>query len=112
MNIVQQTKNFIVQKNGNRRNDVLTNVEQDVFSRYTYYGYKYGIPAGLASFTLLYGGLRYSAYRTFMKEFYLPNTETYHSKIVSQRQQYTIFDRPTQTKSSTNKISNSSNNSV
>jgi hypothetical protein len=98
MNIVQQTKNLIVQKSGNRRSDVLTNIEQDVFSRYTYYGYQYGIPAGLFTFTILYGGLRYNAYRTFLKEFNLPNTELYHTNIVSRRQQYTMLDRPKQTK--------------
>ncbi len=96
MHLVQMTKNQLVQQcGGESKNLVLTHREQDVFSRYTYYGYQYGIMTGMTSFLVLYGGLRYAGYRRHLKEFYLPNvSEQYHQTLVSRRQQYNVFDNP------------------
>jgi hypothetical protein len=95
MNLVQKVKNSVVEEiAGGNRKEVLTWHEQDVFSRYTYYGFKYGIPAGIATFAVLYGGLRYAAYRSFLKEMNLPNTADYHARVAARRNQYQLLDRP------------------
>lgn len=106
MNVVQKVKNSIVdQIAGGNRNEVLTWHEQDVFSRYTYYGFKYGIPAGIATFAVLFGGLRYAAYRSFLKEINLPNAPDYHARVSARRSQYQFFDRPQQVNQTKNAAS-------
>ena len=95
MKVVQKVKESVVHEiAGGNRKDVLTWHEQDVFSRYTYYGFKYGIPAGFATFAVLYGGLRYAAYRSFLKEINLPNTPDFHARVAARRNQYHLLDRP------------------
>lgn len=95
MNVVQKVKDSVVEQiAGGNRKEVLTWHEQDVFSRYTYYGFKYGIPAGIATFAVLYGGLRYAAYRSFLKEMNLPNAPDYHTRMAARRSQYQLLDRP------------------
>ena len=113
MNIVQLTKKRFLQKyggggsgsggggrsTGNKSDGtvLLTHTEQDVFSRYTYYGYRYGIMAGMTSFIVLYGGFRYYAYRRYYLQeyYYVPKvSEQYHSTMKSKQQQYHRLDRP------------------
>jgi hypothetical protein len=95
MKLVQKIKDSVVEDiAGGNRKEVLTWHEQDVFSRFTYYGFKYGIPAGIATFAVLYGGLRYAAYRKFLREMNLPNTPDYHARLAARRNQYLSLDRP------------------
>jgi hypothetical protein len=106
MNVVQKVKNSVVEEiAGGNRKEVLTWHEQDVFSRYTYYGFKYGIPAGIATFAVLYGGLRYAAYRSFLKEMNLPNSPNYHARVAVRKNQYQLLDRPQSLNSSKNAAS-------
>lgn len=113
MHIVQMTKNRLIHQcgGGDSKNLVLTHREQDVFARYTYYGYQYGIMAGMTSFVVLYGGIRYAAYRRHLKEFYLPNvSEQHHQTVVSRRQQYSVFDNPRGGNNNNNKFHRPTNN--
>jgi hypothetical protein len=95
MGIVQNARhNTVYDVADSNRKEVLTQYEQDVFSRFTYYGFKYGIPAGIATFTILYGGLRYVAYRNFLKEINLPNAPNYHAQVAARKQHFQLLDRP------------------
>jgi hypothetical protein len=77
---------------------VLTEAEQPVFNRYTYYGWMYGVPAAAATFGCLFGGLRFFAYRRWIRAQRLPNSTSHHARATASRQHYAALDRSPATK--------------
>jgi hypothetical protein len=80
---------------------VLTEAEQPVFNRYTYYGWMYGVPAAAATFGCLFGGVRFFAYRRWIRAQRLPNSTSYHARASASRQLYAALDRSPVTKTGT-----------
>jgi hypothetical protein len=80
---------------------VLTEAEQPVFNRYTYYGWMYGVPAAAATFGCLFGGLRFFAYRRWIRAQRLPNSTSFHARATASRQHYAALDRSPATKTGT-----------
>jgi hypothetical protein len=72
--------------------DKLTEKEQPVFNKYTYHGWSPGLWTGLATFGILFGGLRYIDYRRFVKAKALPNSAAFHQKSTISRSQYSALD--------------------
>lgn len=71
---------------------VFTATESRVLSRSTYYGSSYGVAAGVAVFGAVFGGLRYAAYRRFLRAQSQPNSAAYHARTSASRQQYAALD--------------------
>ena len=95
MGRVQATTNdLIVDRRAGKIATAFTDVEKPIFSRFSYHGWIYGVPAGAAVFGIVFGGLRFAAYRRFVKARALPNSAIYHARKSTSRQAYAALDRP------------------
>jgi len=70
----------------------LTEPEDAVFNKYRYLGYGPGITAAFVTVGGLFGGLRYAAYRRFLRHRVLPGSVESHVRSAAQRKHYAALD--------------------